>query len=149
MPFDRDLRAREHVGRLPQLLEQPPIRRAHDVLAALKRQAHEPNDHAITFARHARLVARKHVLDRGELLADTRLGLEPLHERDALLRYAAEPLVEIANLFLELADAGAGIGEIALGLSGLLAQPFDVGDEVRRRRARCPCRAARLCRPRR
>src|SRR6188508_1276421 len=126
MPFDRDLRAREHVGRLLQLLEQPAISRAHDVLAALKREAHEPNDHAIAFARHASLVAREHVLDRRELRANTLLGLEPLHERHPLLRNSAEALIEIADLFLECPDARTRIGEVALGLSGLLAQPFDV-----------------------
>ena len=114
-----------------QLLEQRPVCRPHDVLAAREREPHEPDDHAIAFARHARLVALEHVLDRRELLADPRLGLEPLHERHALLRYAAEPLVEVANLFLELADARARVGEIALGLRGLLAQAFDVRDELR------------------
>ena len=88
---------------------------ADDVLTALEREADEPNDHAIAFARDARLVAPEHVLDGRELLADALFGLEPLHESHAFLRHAAEPLVEVANLFLEVADTRAAIGQIALG----------------------------------
>ena len=130
VPLDDDLRAREHVGGLLHLFQKVEVRRQHGRLAAREREPDQSDDHAVALALHARLVALEHVLDRRELLAQTRLGLDALHERGAFLRHAAELLVEVADLVLEIADPLARVGRVCLRLRGPLAQLLDVRDEI-------------------
>src|SRR5690606_38762978 len=98
-------------------------------LPAREREPDHAQHDLVALARDARLVALEHPLDRFELLPDPLLGLETLNQRDPLLRYAAEPLVELADLLLELGDARAARFEVELGLELLLAQILDVSDE--------------------
>src|SRR5690606_5541933 len=102
--------------------------------AARERQADHPQHDLVAFAGDARFLAGEQLLDAVELRPDTRFGLEPLDQRYALLGHAAEPLVELANLVLELDDARTARLKIELGFTLALAKILDVGDEIPRDR---------------
>src|SRR5690606_33566350 len=123
--FDDDLGVGEDVDRLPNLLEQRPVLGIDVRASAREREADEAHDDLVAFARDACFVAREHSLDRVELLAHARLGFEALNQRGPFLRNAAEPLVELADLVLELRDALAARREVERGLALALAQILD------------------------